>query len=87
MTHTLGMPPKFELLWRNKFLTLHATTIEDMIEALSTAIATLTAMKDDGVTLDPNGGAADDYARLVTTDAAVAATHGMQLADDESPTQ
>ena len=38
-------------------------------------------MLADGVTLDPDGGTADDYAYLVTTDPQVAKKYGME---DES---
>ncbi len=34
-------------------------------------------MRADGVTLDPEGGTADDYARLVTTHPAVAEKYDM----------
>ena len=42
---------------------------------------TLKKMRDDGVTLDPEGGASDDTARLVTTDLEVAKKYDMH---DES---
>jgi hypothetical protein len=48
-----------------------------MIATLKAAVATLEAMKADGVVLDPSGGTADDYAYLVTTDPDVAKKYGM----------
>lgn len=82
---------RYILLWRNKWLTAHAATIEDMLKALSNASAELAAMLADGVVLDTEGGTSDDYARLVTTDPVIAAKYGMQdeaeywgLDDDES---
>jgi hypothetical protein len=73
----LGKPKRFMMLWRNKFLTLDAKNMDDMISALRDAAATLEAMKADGVTLDPDGGTGDDYAHLITTDPTVAAKYGM----------
>ena len=37
-------------------------TIDDMINALGSAADELKAMRTDGVVLDSEGGAADDYA-------------------------
>lgn len=68
-------------LWRNKFLTTGAKSIEEMIEGLREAASELETMRADGVVLDPEGGAADDYADLVTTDPEVAKKYDMH---DES---
>jgi hypothetical protein len=79
------MNRRYSLLWRNKWLTAHATTIDDMIEALEGAAAELRALRDAGVRLE--GGAEDDYAYLVTTDPAVATKYGFEeeeLEDDEA---
>lgn len=70
-------PTRFMTLWRNKFLTLEAKTIEEMITSLQVAAATLQAMREDGVVLESPGGTADDYAYLVTTDPAVAKKYDM----------
>jgi hypothetical protein len=64
-------------LWRNKFLTLDAESLDDMIAALDSAAAQLRQMQDDGVVLDPEGGTGDDYALLVTFDRAVAEKYDM----------
>lgn len=75
-------------LWRNKFLTADATTLDEMITRLHGAAATLEAMRADGVILDPEGGTADDYAHLVTTDPDVAKKYDMpeesEFWDDEA---
>jgi hypothetical protein len=68
---------RYITLWRNKFLTVEATSLEDMIKSLQAAAATLQAMLADGVTLDPEGGTDDDYAHLVTTDPAIAKKYDM----------
>jgi len=76
-------PPmkRYVQIWRNKFLTVDAKSLEEMISTLQTASTTLQAMLADGVTLDPDGGTADDYALLVTSDPAVAKKYDMH---DES---
>src|SRR5262249_38887841 len=65
---TLLMPKNltYSLTWRNKYLTIDAETIEDMIQAYEEALQPLREMKAAGITLDQ--GAADDYALLVTDD-------------------
>jgi hypothetical protein len=78
---------RFGTLWRNKWLTSNAKTIEDMIASLRAAAAELEEMRRDGVTLDPDG-VADDYAYLVTSDPEVAKKYDMidkfdLLEDDE----
>lgn len=72
---------RFLTLWRNKFLTIDAHSIDEMIDTLGDAAETLRAMRDAGVTLDPGGGTADDYAYLTTTDPDVARKFDMH---DES---
>ena len=69
---------RYGRIWRSKFLTLEARTIDDMIAALQAAAEEHQAMRDDGVTLDVDGGTADDYAYLVTTDPEVARKYGME---------
>jgi len=64
-------------IWRNKFLTTDAQTIDDMIESLASALTRLREMRDRGVILD--GGASDDYAYLVTTDVKVAERFSFDL--------
>jgi hypothetical protein len=67
--------------WRNKFLTVEAKSLDEMITILESATDELRRMRADGVVLDPEGGAPDDYADLVTTDPDVAARYDMH---DES---
>jgi len=68
---------RYMLLWRNKFLTVEARSLDDMIGTLDAAAGQLRAMKADGVVLDPDGGTADDYAHLVTNDPDVARKYDM----------
>jgi hypothetical protein len=73
---------RYLMLWRNKFLTVDATSLSDMITKLRDAAQTLEAMLADGVTLDPEGGTGDDYVRLVTTDPDVAKKYDMHAEDE-----
>jgi hypothetical protein len=72
---------RYVTIWRNKLLTTDANTLPEMIDRLEGAVAYLEAMLADGVELDPNGGTADDYAYLVTSDPAIARKYDME---DES---
>ncbi len=63
---------RFETLWRNKWLTSGAKSIDDMIASLRAAADHLDEMRKAGVTLEDNGRVGDDYATLVTTDPDVA---------------
>ena len=74
---------RYEMFWRNKWLTSEAQTIDDMIDCLRGAADELAAMKEAGITLDPEGGTGDDYATLITSDAEVAAKFGLQQWEDE----
>lgn len=69
---------RYVTLWRNKWLTADAQTVEDMVRSLRAAAAKLEAMRQDGVTLALDlGGIGDDYAHLVTTDLEVAKKYDM----------
>lgn len=72
-----GVKKRYMTIWRNKFLTLDAKSLDEMIETLREAVHTLESMRRDGVTLDPEGGTADDYAALVTEDSEVAKKYDM----------
>lgn len=73
----------YEMTWRNKFLTVDANNIDEMVDTLQSAADSLRAMANDGVKLDPEGGTADDYALLITEDAAVAEKYGFETPEDE----
>jgi hypothetical protein len=74
------MDRPYYLFWRNKFLTVEAQSIDDMIRGLEQAAAELREMRDAGVVLE--GGAEDDYARLVTSNPAIAEKYGFEDWDD-----
>jgi hypothetical protein len=68
----------YEMLWRNKWLTSEAKTIDEMIESLRAAADQLDEMRKAGVILDDSREMADDYATLLTTDSNVAGKFGME---------
>ena len=68
---------RYMMIWRNKFLTIHTKSFDEMMESLSESVETLKAMKADGVMFDPDGGTADDYVYLYTTDPNVARKYDM----------
>ena len=76
-------PPmkRFVKIWRNRFLTVDAASLEAMISSLQQAVVTLQAMLADGVIIDPERGTTDSHVYLVTTDPEIAKKYGMH---DES---
>ncbi len=76
-------PPlkRYVRIWRNKFLTVDANSLDEMAAILEHAATELRAMMANGVVLDPDGGTSDDYAHLVTTDPDIAKKYDMH---DES---
>lgn len=68
---------RFVTLWRNKWLTAKAISIEEMITSLREAANKLEEMQKDGVSLENNRGTGDDYAHLVTMDPEIAKKHDM----------
>jgi len=73
---------EYEYLWRNKWLTSHAKSLDDMIKGLTDAVKTLKEMKADGFVLEDNGGTEDDYAHLVTLDPAIAKKYELESRDE-----
>ena len=68
---------RYVMIWRNKWLTAEAKSMDDMISMLRSATDCLDQMRRDGVVLESDGGIGDDYARLVTADPKVAEKYGM----------
>ena len=68
---------RYVKLWRNKWLTAEAKSLEELIQALQSAADTLRSMQADGITLDAEGGTGDDYAYLVTRDPTIAKKYDM----------
>jgi hypothetical protein len=68
---------RYVTMWRNKWLTAKAKSIEEMISMLRSAADHLDQMRKDGVVLEDDGGVGDDYAHLVTMDPKVAEKYGL----------
>lgn len=68
---------RFVTIWRNKWLTSEAKSIEDMIIQLRSAADQPERMQRDGVFLDDDSGVGDDYAHLMTMDPTVAEKYGL----------
>lgn len=68
---------RYVTIWRNKWVTAKAKTIEEMVTMLRGAADELDQMRRDGVMLEDAGGVGDDYAHLVTTDPKIAEKYGM----------
>lgn len=75
---------KYELVWRNKWLTADAKTMEDMVAMLHGAADHLQEIIDTGEVMLGPGGMSDDYAFLMTTDKATADRFGfVEIEEDE----
>ena len=87
-TSDSGRPTRYEMTWRNKFLTMHAKSISEMADILQSAASDLREMASAGVVL-AHDSAGDDYATLVTADPALAERFGFypQEEDDEEDDQ
>ncbi len=71
----LAREPVYTTIWRNKWLTSEATTLEEMAALLRDAANTLDEMAIAGVTL-ATGGMGDDYAFLTAPNEEVAKRFG-----------
>ena len=79
------MADQYEYIWRNKWLTSDAKTIEEMALILKSAATKLEQMSKDGIKLDletSNGG--DDYHYLCTEDPAIAEKYGFERYEPEN---
>ena len=77
------MSAVYRALWKNKWLTADAVSIDDMIDIYRAVADELVAMKADGVLLDPESDIANDGATLLTDDAAVAEKYEFEPWDEE----
>lgn len=66
----------YETIWRNKWLTSEAQSIDNMIETLTAAVEELKEMKQDGLEGEFDG-AVDDYIFFYTKDPVKAQKYGM----------
>jgi hypothetical protein len=73
---------RFILDWRNRFLTVDDTSIEEMADSLEAAAARLREMAEEGIQLAEDSGMEDDHALLVTYDESVA--DAFEFEEDEN---
>ena len=60
-------------------MTTDAKNFDEVIEKLTDAVELLNQMRADGVEVDPDGGTADDYLHLVTTDPEIPKKYDMHV--------
>jgi hypothetical protein len=80
------MKNTYEMIWRNKFITTNASSIDDMIKSYMQCLEELQEIKKDGIQGDfDNAGdnAGDDYIFFRTEDAKLAKKYNMNEAEDE----
>jgi hypothetical protein len=66
----------YSALWRNKWITSEAKTIDDFIETYQDLAAMFSEWKEKGIVLNPESGISDDYAEFTTEDPKVADEFG-----------
>lgn len=72
-------PKRYTTVWRNKWLTGEARSIEGIVSLLRQAAETLSAMAKAGVVVDTSLSKwEDDYVTLTTSDATVARKFGFE---------
>ncbi len=71
---------KYITVWRNKWITSKAGSIEDFIKVYKNLAEMMQRWKDKGIIIDPDiiGGGGDDYAQFCTYDEAVALQEGFE---------
>ncbi len=74
----------YELIWRNKFLTADAKTIDEMIQALHAAADDLRTLQAKGVTLSEESDMAGDFAYLITDDPTIASEYDFDIPETDT---
>jgi len=69
---------KYEFLWRNKWITFDAETIDDFIKTYEQLAQMFKDWKAKGVELDKESGVSDDYATFYTENEDVAKEYGFE---------
>lgn len=75
--------PRFEYLWRNKWITSNAETIDDMIEGHKHFLNELIEFKKAGLEIDPCSDVSGDYIWFYTNDKELADSLGFYEIEDE----
>ncbi|NHJ19523.1 MAG: hypothetical protein EAX91_01175 [Candidatus Lokiarchaeota archaeon] len=66
----------YRLTWRNKWITAHATSIDDFIETFENLAKEFRRWKELGIKLYTDRGIGDDYASFITDDMDIAIKAG-----------
>lgn len=72
--------------WRNKWITSHASSIDDFIETFENLAEIFKEWKEMGIKLNPDSGIGDDYAEFYTDnmDVAIKAHFTFYIGDDRT---
>jgi len=74
------VPKKMYMLtWRNKWITSHASTIDDFINTFEALAKQFRQWKEWGVKLEDDSGVGDDYATFIPDDMDVAIKAGFTV--------
>lgn len=73
----------YEYLWRNKWITCDAKSIDDFIKTFEELTKMFIAWKAKGIKLDPESSINDDYAIFYTEDSKVAEQEDFELPFEE----
>ncbi len=65
--------------WRNKWITAHASTIDDFINTFEALAKQFRQWKEWGIKLEDDDGVGDDYATFITDDMDVAIKAGFMV--------
>ena len=77
---------RYVSVWRNKWITNHAGTIDDFIKTFEGLAEMFKEWKEMGIKLNPDSGIGDDYAEFYTDDmdVAIKAQFTFYLNDDKA---
>ena len=77
---------RYVSVWRNKWITNHAGTIDDFIKTFEGLAKMFKEWKEMGIKLNPDSGIGDDYAEFYTDDmdVAIKAQFTFYLDDDKT---
>lgn len=75
----------YRTTWRNKWITSHATSIDDFIETFESLAKMFRKWKEMGIELSDDGGVGDDYATFCTNnmDIAIKANFVFQFSENK----
>ena len=69
----------YRSFWRNKWISSHASTIDDFVDTFEALAKQFQQWKEWGITLEDDSGIGDDYATFITDDMDVAIKAGFTV--------